>query len=117
MPFLNESDAARWFVWPNIALLVPLPLATAAVAWIIWRGLANEAELTPFVGAMVLFVLTYVGVAISHYPMIVPHHFTLWQAAASERTQTLVLLPVILMYIGWSYWVFRGKVRSDFGYD
>jgi len=100
-----------------------VPLATAAVAWLIWRGLANEAQLTPFVGAMGLFVLTYVGIAVSLYPMIVPHHFTLWQAAASERTQaflligTLVLLPVILMYIGWSYWVFRGKVRSDLGYD
>jgi cytochrome d ubiquinol oxidase subunit II len=123
MPFLSESGAARWFVWPKSALLAPMPLATAAVAWLIWRGLANEAQLTPFVGAMGLFVLTYVGLAISLYPMIVPHHFTLWQAAASERTQaflligTLVLLPVILMYIGWSYWVFRGKVRSDIGYD
>jgi cytochrome d ubiquinol oxidase subunit II len=122
MPFLNESAAARWLVWPNSVLLVPVPLATAAVAWLIWRGLANKAQLTPFVGAMGLFVLTYVGLAISLYPMIVPHHFTLWQAAASERTQaflligTLVLLPVILMYIGWSYWVFRGKVRSDIGY-
>jgi cytochrome bd ubiquinol oxidase subunit II len=54
--------------------------------------------------------------------MIVPYHFTLWEAASSERTQafllvgTLVLLPVILMYTGWSYWVFRGKVRADAGY-
>jgi cytochrome d ubiquinol oxidase subunit II len=123
MPFLSDGGTARWFVWPNSALLAPVPLATAVVAWLIWRGLANEAQLTPFVGAMGLFVLTYVGLAISLYPMIVPHHFTLWQAAASERTQaflligTLVLLPVILMYIGWSYWVFRGKVRSDIGYD
>jgi cytochrome d ubiquinol oxidase subunit II len=124
MPFLSERVAARWFAWSNIVLLAPVPLATAAVAWLIWRGLANEAhQLTPFVGAMGLFVLTYVGIAVSLYPMIVPHHFTLWQAAASERTQaflligTLVLLPVILMYIGWSYWVFRGKVRSDIGYN
>jgi cytochrome d ubiquinol oxidase subunit II len=54
--------------------------------------------------------------------MIVPHHFTLWESASSDRTQvfllvgTLVLLPVILMYTSWSYWVFRGKVRSDIGY-
>ena len=67
-------------------------------------------------------VLSYLGIAISLYPMIVPHHFTLWQAASSDRTQafvlvgTLVLLPVILMYTGWSYWVFRGKVRNDLGY-
>jgi cytochrome d ubiquinol oxidase subunit II len=76
----------------------------------------------PFVGAILLFILSFVGIAISLYPMIVPYHFTLWEAASSERTQafllvgTLVLLPVILMYSGWSYWVFRGKVRSDIGY-
>ena len=122
-PFMSESIAARWFAWPNIALLAPVPLATAAVAWLTWRGLGNEAQVTPFVGAIGLFVLSYIGIAISLYPMIVPHHFTLWQAASSARTQafllvgTLVLLPVILMYTGWSYWVFRGKVRSEIGYQ
>ena len=91
---------------PTLPYLAPIPLATAAVAWFIWRGLANEAQLRPFV-TMGLFVLTYVGLAISLYPTIVPHHFTLWQAAASGRAQaflqigTLVLLSVILMYTGW----------------
>jgi cytochrome d ubiquinol oxidase subunit II len=121
-PFMSETIAARWFAWPNIAFLAPVPLATAAVAWLTWRALGGEAQATPFLGAIGLFVLSYLGIAISLYPMIVPHHFTLRQAASSERTQafllvgTLVLLPVILMYTGWSYWVFRGKVRSDLGY-
>ena len=58
----------------------------------------------PFAGAIGLFVLSYIGIAISLFPMIVPYHFTLWEAASSDRTQafllvgTLVLLPVILMY-------------------
>jgi cytochrome d ubiquinol oxidase subunit II len=122
-PLMSESIAARWFAWPNIALLAPVPLATAAVAWLTWRALGNHAQAVPFLGAIGLFVLSYIGIAISLYPMIVPHHFTLWQAASPERTQaflligTLVLLPVILMYTGWSYWVFRGKVRGDIGYD
>ena len=121
-PFMSETIAARWFAWPNILLLSPVPLATAAVAWLTWHALGSEAQATPFLGAIGLFVLSYVGIAISLYPMIVPHHFTLWEAASSERTQafllvgTLVLLPVILMYTGWSYWVFRGKVRSEIGY-
>jgi len=120
-PFMSETIAARWFAWPNILLLSPVPLATAAVAWLTWHALGSEAQATPFFGAIGLFVLSYVGIAISLYPMIVPHHFTLWQAASSDRTQafllvgTLALLPVILMYIGWSYWVFRGKVRSEMG--
>jgi cytochrome d ubiquinol oxidase subunit II len=122
-PLMSETVAARWFSWPNILLLAPVPLATAAVAWLTWRALGSKAEAAPFLGAMGLFVLSYLGIAISLYPMIVPPHFTLWQAASSDRTQafllvgTLMLLPVILMYTGWSYWVFRGKVRSEIGYE
>ena len=121
-PFMSETIAARWFAWPNIAFLAPVPLATAAVAWLTWHALGSQAQATPFFGAIGLFVLSYVGIAISLYPMIVPHHFTLWEAASSDRTQafllvgTLALLPVILMYTGWSYWVFRGKVRGEIGY-
>jgi cytochrome bd ubiquinol oxidase subunit II len=64
----------------------------------------------------------YVGLVISLWSMIVPFHYTLWEAASSQSTQafllvgTLALLPVILMYTAWSYWVFRGKVRADIGY-
>jgi cytochrome d ubiquinol oxidase subunit II len=69
-----------------------------------------------------LFTLSYLGIAISLFPMIVPHHFSLDQAASSISTQTflalgtLFLLPIIVVYTGWSYWVFRGKVRADTGY-
>jgi cytochrome d ubiquinol oxidase subunit II len=121
-PVASPIVAARWFSWPNILILAPVPIATAAAALVTWRALGTRAEVLPFAGAILLFVLSFIGIAISLYPMIVPYHFTLWQAASSERTQaflligTLVLLPVILMYTGWSYWVFRGKVRADGGY-
>jgi cytochrome d ubiquinol oxidase subunit II len=121
-PLVSQAIASRWFAWPNILILTPVPIATAGVALVTWRALGTRAEVLPFVGAIGLFVLSYIGIAISLYPMIVPNHFTLWEAASSERTQafllvgTLVLLPVILMYSGWSYWVFRGKVRVDVGY-
>ena len=121
-PVASPMVAARWFSWPNILILAPVPIATAATALVTWRALGSRAEAVPFAGAVLLFVLSFIGIAISLYPMIVPYHFTLWEAASSERTQafllvgTLVLLPVILMYTGWSYWVFRGKVRADAGY-
>jgi cytochrome bd ubiquinol oxidase subunit II len=121
-PIANHAVAARWFSWPNILILSPVPIATAAAAWMTWRALGSRAEVLPFAGAVSLFVLSYLGIAISLFPMIVPYHFTLSEAASSDRTQafllvgTLVLLPVILMYSGWSYWVFRGKVRADTGY-
>jgi cytochrome d ubiquinol oxidase subunit II len=121
-PIMNPAIASRWFVFPNILYLAPVPIATAAAALLTWRALQSRSEILPFVGGIGLFVLSYTGIAVSLYPMIVPPHFTLWQAASSDRTQafllvgTLVLLPVILMYTSWSYWVFRGKVRADIGY-
>ena len=88
-----------------------------------WRALQGwGGDQAPFLAAMGLFLMSYLGIAISLWPMIVPHHFSLWQAASSPSTQaflligTLFLLPVILMYTAWSYWVFRGKIRDDVGY-
>ncbi len=99
-----------------------MPIVTAVLAVWEWRALRGKAEVAPFVAAICLFAMSYLGVAISLWPMIVPRSFTLWEAASSPSTQaflavgTLFLLPVILMYTGWSYWVFRGKVRADIGY-
>jgi cytochrome d ubiquinol oxidase subunit II len=121
-PLMQSAIAARWFSWPNIAFLSPVPVVTALLTLWVWRSLNNRAEAAPFIGSMCLFVLAYLGIAISLWPMIVPHQITLWDAASSPRTQaflmvgTLFLLPIILMYTGWSYWIFRGKVRGDVGY-
>ena len=87
-----------------------------------WRLLKKSNDIMPFFGALALFLLGYLGLAVSLFPMIVPFHFTIWQAASSPETQlflaigTLILLPIILIYTAWSYWVFWGKVRSDIGY-
>ena len=121
-PLANAEIARRWFSWPNIALLAPVPVVTALIALGEWYALVRRHELTPFLGAIALFLMSNVGIAISLWPMIVPFHYSLWQAASSPSTQaflaigTLFLLPVILMYTAWSYWVFRGKVRGDLGY-
>jgi cytochrome bd ubiquinol oxidase subunit II len=122
-PIMSSAVAERWFTWPNIALFAPVPMLTGVIALWTWRSLGSEAEATPFFGAIGLFVLAYAGIAISLFPMIVPYQLTLWEAASSPRTQafllvgTLFLLPVILTYSSWSYWVFRGKVRADVGYE
>ncbi|HEU5019613.1 MAG TPA: cytochrome d ubiquinol oxidase subunit II [Pseudolabrys sp.] len=121
-PLANAEIAGRWFTWPNIGYLVPVPIITALIAVGEWYALERRHELTPFLGGIGLFLMSYIGIAISLWPMIVPYHYTLWQAASSESTQaflvigTLFLLPIILMYTAWSYWVFRGKVRGDVGY-
>ena len=121
-PLANAHIAARWFSWPHIAFLAPVPLITAGLVLYTWRSLNDRSEYAPFFASLGLFVMSYLGIAISLWPMIVPGHFTLYEAAASPSTQaflligTLFLLPVILTYTAWSYWVFRGKVRADIGY-
>ena len=121
-PLVSTEIAERWFSWPNILILAPIPLVTLLAAYLTWRSLAGNSHAGPFIGAVVLFALSYLGIAVSLWPFIVPHTFTLWEAASSNSTQafllvgTLFLLPVILVYTGWSYWVFRGKVRADIGY-
>jgi len=121
-PVVNADIARRWFSWPNIGFLSPVPVITALIAVGEWFAFSRRYELLPFVGAVGLFLMSFIGIAISLWPMIVPYHYTLWQAASSESTQaflligTLFMLPIILMYTAWSYWVFRGKVREGAGY-
>ncbi len=121
-PQMSDAVARRWFTWPNILVLSPVPIATAFVAVGTWRALNGVSQSGTFIGAIGLFALSYAGIAISLWPMIVPHQYTLDQAASSPSTQafllvgTLFLLPIILVYSSWSYWVFRGKVRADVGY-
>lgn len=121
-PLSHHEIAHRWFSWPNIAYLSPVPIVMLVIMFFEWRALNNESEVAPFIGAIGLFIIPYFGIIISLFPMAVPHCFTLWQAASAPETQTFLLvgtmflLPVVLMYIGWSYWVFRGKVRAHIGY-
>ncbi len=122
-PLANDAIARRWFSWPNTVFLSPVPIITALLALWEWYALRRRYELSPFLAAIGLFLMSFLGIAISLWPMIVPYRYTLWEAASSESTQaflligTLFLLPVILMYTAWSYWVFRGKVRGNVGYD
>jgi cytochrome d ubiquinol oxidase subunit II len=121
-PLAFERIAARWFSTPNIYFLWPVPLLTALVALMAWRWLDEGREVRPFLAAVVLFLLGYLGLVISTFPYLVPPTLTIWQTAAVPASQifmllgTLVLLPIILGYIGFVYWLFRGKVREGEGY-
>ena len=85
-----------------------MPIITALIAYWEWRSLNNRSEAAPFIAAVCPFIMSYLGIAISLWPFIVPYRFTLWQAASSPSTQAfilvgvLVLLPVTLLYTAWS---------------
>jgi cytochrome bd ubiquinol oxidase subunit II len=121
-PFLHVAYAQRWFAWPNVILTAPVPIAVAAISVLLLRSLANKKDYQPFFLSLALFALSYLGLGISIYPYIVPQSITIWQAAAPESSQLFmlvgvaVLIPLILGYTSWAYWVFRGKVRPESGY-
>ena len=75
--------AERWFSWPHFVFFAPVPIVTALIAYWEWRSLNNRSEAAPFIGAILLFVMSYLGLAISLFPLIVPYKFTLWDAASS----------------------------------
>ena len=121
-PLSNARIAELWFTLPNFFYLAPVPVLTALVAFTAWRSLAAGRDTLPFLCSIALFLLGYLGLAISTYPYLVPPVLTLWQAAAHPDSQffmligTLVLLPLILGYTIVIYWIFRGKVRPGEGY-
>jgi len=121
-PLLESAIAARWFSWPNLAYLSPVPLLTAALTLGLWRALATRRERAPLLYGFGLFALSYLGLAISLWPHVVPPNISIWQAASAPSSQAfmlvgaLLVVPVMLGYIAYSYWVFRGKVRADAGY-
>jgi cytochrome d ubiquinol oxidase subunit II len=121
-PFLTGDYAARWFAFPSILFVAPVPLLVALLAWRFWLGLAREEHVAPFLCALGWFVLSFIGLGISVYPHIVPPSVTLWDAAAPPESQAfllvggIVLVPIILIYTAYAYHVFRGKVTADTGY-
>jgi cytochrome d ubiquinol oxidase subunit II len=121
-PLDVERIAMRWFSLPNILFIWWVPAATALVAFAAWRWLDGEHDVLPFLAVIVLFLLGYLGLLISNFPYLVPPSLTIWQTAAAPATQvfmlmgTLVMLPIILGYMVFVYWVFGGKLREGEGY-
>ena len=121
-PFLRGDLAHRWFSWPGILLTSPVPVLVGLLALGFFRSLARGRELAPFLCALGWFVLGFAGLGISLFPLIVPPDLTIWDAAAPRDSQVFllvgaaVLVPMILAYSGYAYWVFRGKVQHDAGY-
>ena len=119
MPFVNEDIKDLWFGWPNLLLLSPMPLLSAAGILLLWHDLKTGREVRPFFLSQGLFLLNYIGLGISLWPWIVPYEVTFWQAAAAPESQsllligTVVMLPVILTYTGYCYYIFRGKTSHE----
>ena len=117
-PFLAGQYFQRWFTEPMIYWLAPVPLITGAVAFALLRSLGQKHAWRPFLLTLAIFLLGMLGLGVSMWPWVVPQSVSIWDAAAPHRSQVFMLIgvgivmPLILAYTGWAYWVFRGKVGS-----
>jgi cytochrome d ubiquinol oxidase subunit II len=121
-PLAFPRIAERWFTLPNILYLWPVPLITVLTALTAWRALALGREILPFAAAIGLFLLGFLGLAISSFPYLVPPTLTIWDTAAAPKSQvfmligTLVLLPLVFAHTAYVYWLFRGKIGPGESY-
>ena len=122
-PLAHPAIAERWFTLPNLWFLLPVPLLVAVIGVWLWRTLNQKnRHALPFVLTLGLIFLGFSGLGISIWPHIIPPSITIWQAAAPAQSQgfmlvgALLIIPIILVYTFWSYYVFRGKVQHGEGY-
>jgi len=121
-PFLDSKFMARWFSAHSIYYVSIVPVLTFALFVSLVFSLNAKRDSRPFLITLGLFVTSYIGLGISIYPHMIPPSITIWQAAAPDESLRFllvgasILLPVIIGYSGYSYWVFRGKTRSGEGY-
>lgn len=121
-PLLKPEYLDRWFKFPGALLTVTVPLLVFACLYGVLSGIRNNKDTRPFLCSLGLFVLAYAGIGVSFYPYIVPTSVTIWDAAAPDESLSFllvgaaVLVPAILIYTSYAYWVFRGKMNPDEGY-
>lgn len=121
-PLAQPAISARWFSLPNIIWFAPVPVLVGLVGYLLLRSLSRAPQAGPFVLTLCLVFVGYSGLGISLWPNIIPPSVSIWEASAPAQSQgftlvgALLIIPMILMYTAWSYYVFRGKVRVGDGY-
>lgn len=109
----------RWYSFPDILYLAPLPIITMVMIYLTWKNLNRGSEYKPFFYSIAIFLCAYAGIGVSIYPFIIPHEITIWEAAAPDSTLLFILvgvvimLPILLGYTAYAYYVFRGKTSHE----
>jgi len=121
-PLSHPAIASRWFSLPNIIFFAPVPILVLLATWAILYTLQRDFHAAPFLFTLLLLFLGYTGLGISLWPNIIPPSVSIWDAASPPQSLgftlvgALFIIPFILAYTAWSYYVFRGKVRTGEGY-
>lgn len=118
-PLRFDYIGEKWFALDEHPLLPLLPIGAAFAYWKLLRGLKRRHEKSPFVWTILILLLSFLGLANSLYPNLVPPSVSALEASASSKTLVFMLagigmlIPVILVYNAYQYLVFRGKVSAD----
>ncbi|WP_011581751.1 cytochrome d ubiquinol oxidase subunit II [Chelativorans sp. BNC1] len=118
-PFLEEAYYERWFAWPHVLFTAQVPLLVVIIAGAFVLSLHRRNERLPFLLALALFAVSMAGLGISIFPDIVPGAVRIHDAAAPESSLIFMLIgagfliPIIIAYTSYSYWIFRGKVGHE----
>ncbi|ARP85742.1 cytochrome d ubiquinol oxidase subunit II [Bordetella genomosp. 9] len=121
-PMADAHIADRWFSLPNLFYFAPVPVLVVFFLLLLVRTVRGGAHAAPFICALALVFLGYTGLGISLWPHVIPRTVSIWDAAAPPQSMgfalvgALLIVPIILMYTAWGYYVFRGKVRRGDGY-
>jgi cytochrome bd ubiquinol oxidase subunit II len=121
-PLAHPAIRERWFSLPNFFFFAPVPLLVAITALFLLRSLRQDRHVAPFLLTLALIFLGYSGLGISLWPNVIPPDVTIREAAGPPQSLgftlvgALLIIPIVLMYTAFSYWVFRGKVRPGEGY-
>jgi cytochrome d ubiquinol oxidase subunit II len=121
-PFQDPIYFQRWFSLPGSLWTMIVPVVMLALVWSFFRGLNDLKDLQPFLSALGFFTVSFIGIGISFYPMMVPPSLSIWDVAAPDSSLAfalvgaVILIPIILGYTAYAYWVFRGKMDPAEGY-
>ncbi|MDA0405039.1 cytochrome d ubiquinol oxidase subunit II [Vibrio alginolyticus] len=121
-PLAFPTIAERWFSIPNLYYLMPIPIMAVLVCLKIADSIRKQKERSPFIMSLIIVILGFLGLGISIWPNIIPPNISIWDAAAPEISQSfmlygaIIILPIILAYTFWSYYVFSGKVKEGEAY-
>ncbi len=117
-PLINQTIFHRWFQGGNWIYLMILPYISGLFFIILMVSLYKRDDALPFWCTVILFLCAYLGLVISIFPYIVPFQITLWQGASSDSSLrfllfgAVIMIPVLLLYTGYAYHIFKGKVKN-----
>lgn len=121
-PLLNPAFFHRWFAWPGIFATALAPVSVLVLAYLFFSRLrwidAAQHDKTPFLCALGWFVVSFAGLGYSIFPLIVPPAIDIWQASSPPASQSfliigvVVMIPIIIAYNIFAYYVFRGKIAA-----